>query len=344
MRRQRHDPAGAGAEERGSDDAGAGRGGRQRLHRRQASCGALLLLTVALHAVVLSRATSHAANPAVMSGQLTWEIDRRFAHPLSPQRRVTFTLLTAFEMDPRCDYSGSQVDCSASLAAEQALGFLCVDQYKIRPGFIPSPPPDSSFTPEIQDAPCDPEAQEGPHTGKKNMFQIVSTRHINGLNIVFGKLVHTVVARNDTIAMIGYFRGRGDRATAVLPQCQINITDTALPCAMNVDDLDNPESPLYRFRKIAGFSGDDFNEKEPYWRDFASSYQTPPPQQAPLFEIYVRVCPKDGYQRCDGDEVGSVSFLRVFPVCGKTRRAEVSAMRCALSGCTSSNNKFQPSI
>lgn len=288
MRRQRSDSACADSSaEHGDQLRGSVRMGQRRVasqhSSRKGSYRALVLCAVVIHTMGLSRA-GHSADHAVMSGQLTWEIDRKFAHPLSPQRRVTFTLLTAFEMDPKCDYSGDVVHCPADHLSH---GVLCVDQYRIKQ----HEPGTGAFVPELDGSAC--------NAATNNIFRIVSTRHINGLNIVFGKLEHTVTAKDDSVAMIAYLKGR----KPVLPQCQnsqSNITDTVLPCAVNVDD------PLYRFRTVAGYDKDADRgfEEEPYWKSINSDYVQPQQEQkGPLFEVYVRLCPKSGVQSCGSSEV-----------------------------------------
>ena len=293
MRRQRSDSACAdSSSEHGEqlrDDCGSVRMGQRRVasphSSRKRSYRALVLCAVAIHTMGLSRA-GHSADRAVMSGQLTWEIDRKFAHPLSPQRRVTFTLLTAFEMDPKCDYTGEVVHCPADNSSH---GVLCVDQYRIDDSGATDD--SGAFNPELDGSAC--------NAATNNTFRIVSTRHINGLNIVFGKLEHNVVAKDNSVAMIAYLKGR----KPVLPQCQnsqSNITDTVLPCAVNVDD------PLYRFRTVAGYDKDADRgfEQEPYWKSINSDYVQPQQEQkGPLFEVYVRLCPKSGDQSCGSPEV-----------------------------------------
>jgi len=241
-------------------------------------------------------AWTHAEGPVkLMSGQLTWAIDPGFAYST---REVTFTLLTAFEMDPSCKYTGEVVNCSGS-ASTTGHGRLCVDQFEM----FSTPFDDGTFSQVRIGAACS-------HS-TANDFHIVSTRHINGLNIVFGKTVHTVQAENNTISMLAYFKSSH---TPVLPQCELNITDTALPCAMNVEDLDNPQAPQYKLRRISGFATDSqFNVQEKYWQGGAYTFPALDAQNAPFFETYVRVCPQSGAQNCKSPEVSlGLETLVVF--------------------------------
>jgi len=255
---------------------------------RRGPGAALLFCVITAHTLAGAHAESAQSPVKLMSGQLTWAIDPHFAQGT---REVTFTLLTAFEMDPNCNYMGGVVNCTGSPSTDH--GTLCVDEFQMQ---VESDD-DRTFTQLLIGQSC-----------AANEFEIASTRHINGLNIVFGKFVHTVQAKNKTISMLAYFQS-APQSELMLPQCQINITDTALPCAMNVDDLDHPNAPQFKLRKGTGFAAaDGFNSKETYWkgvsREQGSPYDFParPSQNALFFETHVRVCPNSGSQNCKSSE------------------------------------------
>ena len=266
--------------------------------QRRSGLQTLLFCIVAVQAI--TRTLVLATSPSsLLSGQVTWEINKRFANG---EREVTFTLLTAFEMDPNCKYTNSALNHSRDCISASDHGFLCVDQYQMgAPPFEPTETTSGAFSHLRIGSDCD--RVPGPHTGKANEFEIVRTQHINGLNIVFGKLRHTVVARNETIVMIAYFQSDN---IPVLPQCQLNISDTALPCALNVEDLaqDELDRKDFRLRTEPSWRGDGVNNMETYWTLAGNGISFPSPSQdAPLFEVYVRLCPTTGYHACSLPEV-----------------------------------------
>jgi len=249
----------------------------------------------------------------LMSGQLTWEINPYFTTNTGDDmnvenRTVTFTLLTAFEMDPMCDFSKNVVSCRGSSANN--YGFLCVDQYKMNAGYASGdttdPDKEGKFAHDLIGTACSKQA--GPHTGRNNTFHIISTRHINGLNIVFGRLTHTVVATKDTIAMMAYFQPIAGTTSAALPQCGINFNKTYLPCVMNAFDLDPKTGipaidPSFKLRTTPGFfenPNDLFNPREPYWKSYEALFSDyPKPEQAvPSFEVFVHLCATAGAHQC----------------------------------------------
>ena len=265
----------------------------------------LLLCAVAAHAITRARGS---IPTTLMGGQMTWAIDKNFAEHkdstpgnngalVNGSREVTFTLLTAMEMDPACNYTGHHAHC----ADEQKLGFLCVDEYKIGRAGAGS---DGTFTPELLGG---GQWCEGSRS-KTNAFEVVSTRHINGLNIVFGKLVHTVVASDSAVAMMAYYyRNDGASRKMTLPQCGSNSTYTALPCAINVEDKDNVGNPRYTLPTGPGYVG-----SQGYWsikrettestNDFWAFSDVPTAEHDVRFETYVRLCTRLGEQNCSSSD------------------------------------------
>jgi len=268
--------------------------------------GAWFLLMFAAHAIAPARALS--APASLMGGQLTWEINPGFSRGM---RNVTFTLLTAFEMDPQCAYRGRMLNTSLGANCTSDHGFLCVDQFRLGVVYAPTDTTSGAFGHERARPRCDRTA--GSYGGRENNFEIVRTQHINGLNIVFGKLKHTVVADPDTIAMMAYFQ---HREVDILPQCQINITDTPLPCALNVVDLDRPGAPQYALRTLPGFerSVGKF-DWDKYWSAQQQHFsalgaELVEAQNAPMFEVYVRLCPTTGSHACSSPQVSTCFSVR----------------------------------
>ena len=282
--------------------------------RQRGSCGRMLLLFISTVHVLYGATAQQYPPPGgqthlgfkLMSGQLTWEINPYFTTNTGDDlsvtnRTVTFTLLTAFEMDPMCDFRENVVSCRGSSANN--YGFLCVDQYKMKNADYDT---EGKFVHDLIGTACSKQA--GPHTGRNNTFQIISTRHINGLNIVFGRLTHTVVATKDTIAMMAYFQPIAGTTSAALPQCGINFNKTYLPCVMNAFDLDPKTGipaidPSFKLRTTPGFfenPNDLFNPREPYWKSYEALFSDDPkPEQAvPLFEVFVHLCATAGAHQC----------------------------------------------
>ena len=283
---------------------------------------ALFLL---LSAVLAVAPATTSAPPSLMGGQLTWEINRGFSRGV---REVTFTLLTAFEMDPHCAYGAQCAPYPGACTLNTTRdcepvvdhGFLCVDQYHLGSAYAASETTSGAFRHGTTRSTCDRTLT--PYGGRANDFEIVRTQHINGLNIVFGKLTHTVVAENETIAMMAYFQ---HQEAKVLPQCQVNITDTALPCAVNFEDLDSPDTPQYALRTLPGFESQSPKfESERYWSAEAqhlsgllgaADENAPQAQDAPMFEVYVRLCPKTGTHSCSSPTVFPALSARLINSC-----------------------------
>ena len=291
--------------------AAAPRSLRPARHGRLGVRGAWFLLMFAAHAIAPVCARTTSAPAILMGGQLTWEINPGFSRGM---RNVTFTLLTAFEMDRHCAYRGRMLNTSLGAGCTSDHGFLCVDQFQV--AAFTTDTTSGAFGHQRLRTRCDRTA--GLYGGRENNFEIVRTQHINGLNIVFGKLKHTVVADPGTIAMMAYFQhGEVD----ILPQCQINITDTPLPCALNVVDLDRPGAPQYALRTLPGFEIElgkfDYDK---YWSAeqqhlnglrFDPETLVPlPVQKAPMFEVYVRLCPTTGSHACSSPQVSTCFSAR----------------------------------
>jgi hypothetical protein len=115
----------------------------------------------------------------LFSGSLTWSIDPGF---VDGKREVEFTLDTAFDMDLRnlnCSYTvGEKVQCFG--LAETHWGRLCLDQYQRTADDTLVARPLSKYDHEKD---CD---------GVNNVFTVQATYHSNGVNLVYGRLVHRV--------------------------------------------------------------------------------------------------------------------------------------------------------
>ena len=168
----------------------------------------------------------------LFSGSLTWRVHPQFA---SGVRQVEFTLDTAFEMNVShtaasgCKYTvGEAVSCTDGTAR---WGRLCVDQY--------------SRTLNLLEA-LNPYETEGKCPGADNVFVVKETRHINGANIVFGRLQLNVTVQQEAFALIAFLAtgrrvadedasgGAAMSAGTLMPQCNANMSRLAsLPCSVN---------------------------------------------------------------------------------------------------------------
>jgi len=178
--------------------------------------------------VLLSCPTAAAAHGAsLFGGSLTWSIHPEFA---TGKRLVEFTLDTSFEMtltNSDCVYKvGQNINCSVT-------GRLCVDQYERIADDLYSVGHDY-----INEAKC---------VGIDNKFTVHSTQHINGANIVFGRLHYTVAVVPRAFAVIAFLStgrnildaeaaaaGKIISSGTLLPQCSTNMSAPAmLPCSVN---------------------------------------------------------------------------------------------------------------
>ena len=193
--------------------------------RASAYTGGLLLLLLA---------SASASSAPLFSGSLTWKVHPNFA---AGTRVVEFTLDTAFEMDltaeSNCSYVvGQKVLCNPTSDGSSRWGRLCVDQYDHeidghRLRVFPESSPSS--------APYDSEAN---CPGADNDFTVDSMHHINGANIVLGRLTHALTMHPKAFAAMAFLStGRraadvGVSAGTLLPQC-VNMTHP-------------PQVPLFR--------------------------------------------------------------------------------------------------
>lgn len=187
--------------------------------RASAHTGWLLLLLLA---------SASGSGAPLFSGSLTWKVHPDFA---AGTRVVEFTLDTAFEMDltaeSQCTYVvGQKVHCKPTLDGSARWGRLCVDQYDYskvseddhRLQVIP----DTSVPGSEYDSEAD-------CLGEDNEFTVESLHHINGANIVLGRLTHTLTMHNRAFAAMAFLStGRraadvGVSAGTLLPQC-VNMT------------------------------------------------------------------------------------------------------------------------
>ena len=193
--------------------------------------------------VLLSAGTARASS-SLFSGSLTWAVHPNFTAGV---RRVTFTLDSAFEMDLRsesnCSYPiGQRVSCNDPAK----FGRLCVDQYRRAADNADPPGPGTlhALHTYTDEANC---------PGVNNRFQVRETRHVNGANLVFGRLVYEVTV-DDTAFAVFAFLSTGrlplvpepgtdvGSAGVLLPQCR-NLSNAAgnavpddLPCSVNTHD------------------------------------------------------------------------------------------------------------
>ena len=166
----------------------------------------------------------------LFSGSLTWQVHPHFAAGV---RQVEFILDTSFEMDLSgagdCQYAvGEAVSCADGASR---WGRLCVDQYRRIPGAASRL---EALNPYETEAEC---------PGADNAFIVKKTAHINGANIVFGRLTHTVTAQPEAFALIAFLstgRMAADEdagaisAGTLMPQCSANMTvNMKVPCSVN---------------------------------------------------------------------------------------------------------------
>ena len=246
-------------------------------HSRRLCHPAVLLCVVATHLIALADAKFSAR---LLGGQLTWEINPNFedvgnfsSSVVYGNRQVTFTLFTALEMDAKCNYSGPLANCSGIGSDEErradSLGWLC-----------------------IHDCNSDSCIES---TRKMNEFEILGTRHINGLNVAFGKLSHTVTALNETSAMIAYFESKNTKLLHTLPQCELDITTTALPCAVNVEDEAKKDNPDYKLRQQPVWIEDKDTglDSEYFYDTFPDAYKKV--EKEIFFETFARLCARKDF-------------------------------------------------
>ena len=206
-------------------------GARQRVESGR--IGLLLLLASLMEAA--------GSGTPLFSGSLTWKVHPEFA---AGTREVEFTLETAFQMDltkeSNCAYEvGRKVHCKPHPSGGFRWGRLCVDQYN-RPSLTAVPPSlnvldDNAYTLEENCA------------GVDNEFIVESIHHINGANIVLGRLTYTATIKKDAYAAIAFLStGRqvveDISAGTLLPQC-LNMTHPPeLPCSVNTHHVRVNES------------------------------------------------------------------------------------------------------
>jgi len=168
----------------------------------------------------------------LFSGSLTWRVHPQFA---SGVRQVEFTLDTAFEMNVShtaasgCKYTvGEAVSCTDGTAR---WGRLCVDQYRRTLNLLEA---------------LNQYETEGKCPGADNVFVVKETTHINGANIVFGRLQLNVTVQQEAFALIAFLAtgrrvadedasgGAAMSAGTLMPQCNANMSRLAsLPCSVN---------------------------------------------------------------------------------------------------------------
>lgn len=244
------------------------------------------VLAVAVALALASGGEGSKTPKPLLAGSLTWAINKDFVLG-GNNRTVTFTLLTAFELNTStahgcrwqdvyctggtagvgtaCTTNANKANCTAgggtcapvitcttAINDDRQFGNLCVDQYTTTtpPGVISKLAlnPVSNYTAGI----CPTSILSPATVGTPNRFEVVDVRRINGVKVVFGRRVHTVLVNSTTVALIAYFANNVDSLNpnsqrgvlgplqgVLMPQCQSGLTPST-PCGVNIRDAVSP--------------------------------------------------------------------------------------------------------
>ena len=140
---------------------------------------------------------------------------------------------------------GAKVRCNASPldGSSPQWGRLCVDQYQRYSG---SGGPGTDYLEPLGKVQY---SDEKGCPGINNDFVVLSTQHINGANIVFGRLTHNVSVDPRAFALMAFLStGRkildvGVSAGTLLSQCSTSRAE--LPCSINTHHAtENASTPI----------------------------------------------------------------------------------------------------
>lgn len=208
-------------------------------------------------------------------------------------REVTFILLTVFQQHPDCSYvNGAEVTCSTDHGIARRHGELCVKQIQERAGQAQI----------LQDPNADP-ADQRSCIGVENKFKVLSThddfdqeevfeRSVNGLQLVIGRISHTVNVSTQATGLVAYLQG--PNGTLIHPDQGLLLREctriaSPVPCSHNTDTM-KAEGSL-RFGPSGNEYWQNFLKAGPLGLSTAERTKISPIESGfPALETYVSLC------------------------------------------------------